>query len=72
MGRSHVDGWGKQGDRARIRAEWDPFEEMPSLPSATIAVAPPSWRLADDLLSEIDGVLSQQDFLVGYWQAPGE
>ena len=66
-----MESWGNPADAARIRPEWTAIDDVRSLPAATI-VPGASFTFADDLLSEIDGLLSQQDFLVGYWQAPGE
>ena len=66
-----MESWGNP-ERARIRPEWTPFEDVPSLPTAGVIPDAPAFTFADDLLSEIDGLLASQDFLIGYWQAPGE
>ena len=63
---------GNSGERGRIRRQRKQFDDVPALPAAGVVPVAPSFTFADDLLSEIDGLLARQDFLVGYWQAPGE
>ena len=67
-----MNGWGKIAGRVRVSPEWNPFEELPAGRSSVVVADPQPSVFADDLLTEIDGLLSHQDFLIGYWQAPGE
>ena len=62
--------WGKQAHPARIPA-WSPLAEAPPLP-ATAVLPTTAGAFVDDLLAEIDGILREQDCLIGFWQAPGE
>lgn len=63
--------WGRVAERKSIPQGWDVFDEVGSQPSST-AVLPGSTSVADELLGEIDDLLAERDFLIGFWQAPGE
>jgi hypothetical protein len=66
-----VNGWGKKTHPTGVRSGWERFEAIPSL-TATGGVPTGSCTFGDDLLAEIDGLLDEQDVLIGFWQAPGE
>ena len=61
--------WGRVTERKNIPQGWDVFDPATaSAPPATLS----SDLLKDDLLGEIDDLLQERDFLIGFWQAPGE
>jgi hypothetical protein len=65
-----VKRWGR-AERKSIPHGWDVFDEV-AAPSAATAVVPASSSLVEDVLGEIDDLLAERDFLIGFWQAPGE
>ena len=58
--------WGRVAERKSIPQGWDVFDDVET-PLST-ALLP----LADDVLGEIDDLLAERDFLISFWQAPGE
>ena len=64
--------WGTRvAERTNILQGWDVFDDVETR-RATAVLPSPSTSLADEVLGEIDGLLAERDFLIGFWQAPGE
>lgn len=62
--------WGRVAERKGIPEGWGMFDDVVSPSSAAVLAA--STPFVDNVLGEIDDLLADRDFLIGFWQAPGE
>lgn len=63
--------WGRVAERKSTSQGWDVFDEVDTQLAAA-GLPSPAASLADDVIGEIDDLLAERDFLIGFWQAPGE
>lgn len=63
--------WGRVAERKSIPHGWDAFDDVET-PLSKAGLPSPAVSWADDVIGEIDDLLAERDFLIGFWQAPGE